>query len=215
MIRNMSILVTASMLIGLATLVGMAQPTAKTQLRDIASLRSAFQNILSGTEKAGGSVLVEKACNGDKTVVQPEQSRGSTEDPFDFLTKTNPDYRIFKEPESVDLLPANYEPEILKTQINYYLIDSGKSAPLVLQEILALDELRGGVDAALLNKGLQINIGPSSPPLPGPSKFKQLYSVTLRQALNDIAVFYRNGIWAYTENRCDGKVRSSLSFVKG
>lgn len=214
-LQKLLFLACVNLLIGFAAISGIPQSTPEITTTRPETVRNVFADALLGQDKPGGFVIVKNDCGSEKPDAPLKQPIGASEDLFDFITKTNPDYRIVKGLETINLLPADYEPEILKVRINDFFIDSDKSISVVLEELLSLKELRGNVNAVTLNKGMQIMVGSSGPSLPGPRRVKHLSFVQVRQALNDIAVFYRNGIWAYTEYRCDGKVKSTLSFVKG
>lgn len=211
--------VAAFVMLMLFTLSVFAQPSSNGQKSDPDSLRTAFVDGLLGARKPGGTVIVKKTCSADKSVIPPKQPADSLDDPFNFLVKNNPDYRVLKNLEAVNLMPAKYEPAILKIQIDELFIDSDLdiTAAAALYKLLSLQELQNAIDASLLNKGtsMEISIGASTPPHVGPRKVKLLSHVTVRDALNEIAIFYGSGIWEYTEYRCDGRVRSRLSFVKG
>ena len=86
-------------LIGFAVRGGIAQSTPKVTPRSPDALRNIFAYGLLGQDKPGGSVIVKNNCGAEKPHDLLKQPLGASEDPFDFIIKTNPDYRIVKGPE--------------------------------------------------------------------------------------------------------------------
>jgi hypothetical protein len=185
------------------------------QKQDKQLLMDAFRDVLLGTNRPGGSVVLENNCGTRETFASQRQARDSKEDALEFLERTNPAYKVLKSKGAINLLPADYEPELLQTKINDYFIDSDKSADVVLQELLELPELKDAVErSGLHNWKLQVIIGLQPPPRKWERHYKHVGDITVREALNAIAKFYDNGIWAFTEYKCEEGKRSSLVFTK-
>jgi hypothetical protein len=177
---------------------------------DADSLRTVLMDRWTRTQEPGGFVILNYACGARGVVTKttdPENIRPLT---FEDITKSGSGYQIDRESAVMNILPENYEPEILKAKIREFVLDSDKSSSLAFQELLQLKELHDFVEAAQLNKGLQIIIGPRGPKPDTARRIELISNISLREALNAMAVFYRNGIWGFTEDRCYEKPQSHL-----
>ncbi len=177
--------------------------------------RSMFTDILRSNKKAGGSVLVLNGCGSTINGALSAPLSGSDNDRLGQLTKNYPEYKISDRVDVPNLLPKYYLPVLLSSRIAKYEIDSDKGANDNLGRILALDELKAAVDASGLNKGMDIGIGPKSPPRKSTTKkTRMLTNVTLLEALNEVAAFYGSAVWAYTESHCNGEIRTRIGFTR-
>jgi hypothetical protein len=181
---------------------------------DPRALAREFQEAVRGNHQSGGSVVVMERCDAkdidSKPVLLPSAQTRLMQ-----IDKANPNYLVTNT-EVPNFLPKNYEPELLKSRVRQYTLDSNNSPAKALDELLKLEELKAAVTASGLYKGLEIISGAQPPPWQPepPRRTKLLTSLTLRTVLNEMAAFYGTGIWTYREtNGCNGERLTSIHFT--
>lgn len=185
-------------------------PGVSVRSGDPNSLRDAFLSVMVGEKRPGGIVMVQKVCSSEQSSSTKVIPNGNFDERIDYLIKVNLCYRSTQDGNVTNLLPVDYEPSFLKMRINRFIIDTGLKVDLTVEKLLSLDELKSEADAIRLNKGLEFG-GLQSPPV-RKSKVVHISDLTVREALNQIAVAYGSYVWVYSETVCDGKQSTTLRF---
>lgn len=195
-----------------------AQSDQPKRDQPIESLDSLWLSALIRSSKAGGSVILEPQCGIREPIARSSSVFVDGTDPFFSVINAKAGYRVLREDDSVNLLPFNYEPELLTTTVRSYVVSSNKKPSEELAEILALPELSKAIEASGLRKWkLVIGGGLSSPPIPKDEavvRQKTFSNISLRDLLNQIALFHGKAVWLFNEYQCEDGRRSSLQFVK-
>jgi hypothetical protein len=186
----------------------------KPEISDPRVLAKEFERTIRGNHQPGGSVVSMPNCTskdpGGGVAILPKGQTRLLQ-----IDKAHPDYFVTNT-EVPNFLPKNYEPELLKTRVSRYVLDSNNNAIQALDGLLNLQGLQPAIEASGLRKGLEVLIGIQTPPgRPEPPRRTQLIeSLTLREALNEMAAFYGTGIWTYQENLdCNGERITRIYFT--
>jgi hypothetical protein len=187
------------------------------QARDIPDPRALvreFEDALHSNHQSGGSVVSMPKCfSKDPGEIATPLPKARTR--LMQIAKANPDYTV-TDTEVPNFLPKNYEPELLRSSVHRYLLDSNNSPETTFYALLNLEELQPAIEASGLHKGMEIIIGLSRPPWKPeePRRTNLLESLTFRDALNEMAAFYGPGIWTYREFKdCDGERITRIDFT--
>jgi hypothetical protein len=181
---------------------------------DPRALAREFENILRANRQPGGSVVSISDCtskdSGEISEPLPQASSRLMQ-----ISVANPKYFVTNT-EVPNFLPKNYEPELLKSSVRRYLLDSNYSPSTAFDELLKLEELQPAIEDSGLRNGIEVIIALAPPPWK-PEKLRRtklLKTLTLRDALNEMAAFYGTGKWRYLEYRdCDGHRITRIDFT--
>jgi hypothetical protein len=168
-----------------------------------------FFRSLGGVGAAGGMVTIRN-CDGDNSkqawqpIVQPLRRV------LDTMIEADPRYRWQAEDGIINLLPADGEPALLGTRISKFRVKDITSALEALSKLLALPEVKKGMEDLHLKPGIA-PISYWSSPNPKPFSVR-CEGVTLKQALNSIARAQGRIVWDYLELHCAGKDEVVIRF---
>jgi hypothetical protein len=162
--------------------------------------RDAFSMGLSGVGMAGGGARV-LGCEGDYFKQLWGPMNKTLRQALDTIVETDPRYRWELVDGVINLLPAKAEPALLQTHISEFRVENMFSAMDALSPLLALPEVKKAMDDLHLKPGIAVFVSSVSRK-PFSVKCK---NVTLRQALNAIALAQGHITWDYVELHCGGK----------
>jgi hypothetical protein len=145
---------------------------------------------------------------------EPKQMWGPMQSPLrdvlDAIVYEDSRYRWHLEGGVVNLLPAAGEPALLKIRIPRFRVKHALRAKDALKKLLALDEVKKGMQEHNLKQGLTIIISPHHL---NPKGFSvDCRDVTLREALNAIARAQGWGTWDYIETHCEDRHEFIIRF---
>jgi hypothetical protein len=142
---------------------------------------------------------------------QPFDSKGlKLSQVLDSIAEADPRYRWVVEDGTINVLPHDDEPELLKTRIPDFRVDDVASANAALGSLLTMPEVKRAMNALGLNHGLVLLLKPSSP---RPRKFSvSSKDASLREALNSIARAHGREIWDYVELHCNDRSEVVIRF---
>lgn len=195
------------------------QPNSEVQERRVkiydepVTTQQSFLYALIASKKPGGIVIVNRDCVVSELKPQMVREYASLETALNSIVKQDPWYKWSVEDEVVNLIPADDEPDFLKTRIKEFRLDGDLNIHLALDKLLHLPEVEIEAEKINLNEGLRNCCGLSSPKdTKSRLKFK-LKDITLRQALNEIARKDGRAVWRYYESNCGGKISTTLDWL--
>lgn len=169
----------------------------------------AFYASLDRTRSAGGRVRIVN-CEDD-TFKRPWTPSGSPlRKVLDAIVAVDSRYQWQMQDGVINLLPVAGEPALLGIRINEFRAQEATSAREALGKLLALSEVREGMDGLHLKPGVALIDSWASPNPPAFSVHCK--GVTLRQALNAIALSQGSAIWDYVEIHCQERNEVVIRF---
>lgn len=131
-------------------------------------------------------------------------------DVLDVIVAADPRYRWHIEDGVVNLLPAAGEPALLQIRIPRLRVQNVTSAKDALHHLLALDEVKKGMEEQQLKPGISVFVSGETA---NPKAFSvHCRNVTLREALNAIARAQGRATWDYIETHCEGRNEVIIRF---
>jgi hypothetical protein len=124
----------------------------------------------------------------------------------------DPRYQWQDDNRVINLLPSTGEPELLKSRVRRFAVDSSLNE--ALRQLLTLtDVTQAATRLQLKRTSLKLLLGPS--PFPNsPQRVKvDLSDITLRTALNALVRSHGRAVWQYREYRCGGTNEFSVDFM--
>jgi hypothetical protein len=171
----------------------------------------AFSKALLQASVPGGIVRMS-SCAGDVVIHKWQPLGSSLRNVLDSIEKADPQYRWSMANEVINALPVAGEPALLKTRIGEFKVKKVALASMALSKLMATPEVRDALSHLHLNEALKAG----SFPLPDKARKErtvQCGDVTLREALNAIALAFGNAVWFYREDHCNGKDEYSIDFI--
>ena len=168
-----------------------------------------FHGSLGAVGMPGGATQI-LGCEQDNMKRAWSPLNKSLRQALDAIVETDTRYRWQIADGVINLLPAEGEPALLRTRIRKFHVTDVTSALDALNQLIALPEVKEGMDALHLKPGIAAISYWSSPnPKPFSVAFK---NVTLRQALNAIAAASGKHIWDYVETHCNERNEVVIRF---
>ena len=150
-----------------------------------------------------GGVAKLNNCETDKPLQVWNPMGAPLRQVLSSLIQTDPRFVWEFQNGVVNLLPATGEPLLLQTRIARFRVENSYRAREALSHLLALDDVRRGMEDVPLKDGIAIIKSLESP---HPTAFSvECKDVTLREALNTIARAQGHAVWEYIETHCNGR----------
>jgi hypothetical protein len=198
---------TALSVIGLCTGI-IAQQKAEGR-SDLITTHDAFVRSLISARVPGGVVTTSNCSQEAK--LQTDILALPLFESLNRITQADPQYKWEVERGVINLIPRAREPEVLKIRIREFRVKNSPSLDLILEQLLALQEVKSDPNGRRVNQGLRYG-GLSSP-----SQVQQLRlsvrNATLREALNAIVRAHGRAVWAYAESHCNAQDRFTIDFL--
>ena len=170
---------------------------------------NAFVLSLNRVNAPGGMVRTLK-CEMDTFEQEWSPMGAPLRQVLDSLVQTDPRYVWALQNDVVNLFPATGEPPLLQTRITRFRVKNVFSAREALSHLLALEDVRRGMDDLHLKHGVAIIVSAESP---YPTAFSvDCKDVTLREGLNAIARAQGRAVWDYIETHCEGRNEVIIRF---
>ena len=172
----------------------------------------AFVESLKATSTPGGIITI-LGCQREAITQRWRPSGYPLRDVLDWMVDTDTQYRWTSHDGVINLMPANGEPEILKTQIKSVEVKHFKSPGTAVRKILASPELLEALSRLGLHERLRAVVWPVDLDAKEKGHSLSFKNVSLREALNLIARTHGHAVWEYSEEHCNGRDEFLLDFL--
>jgi hypothetical protein len=184
--------------------------------RDSITTTNALTMALSTAGVPGGIATLTQCGEDAKYMFAP--TGATLKDVLNGIVSTNPEYTWQLNHGVVNVFPLNGEPALLQQNVRSLDVREAVSIHEIVRQVLSRPELQKRIAQLHLSEGYK-RIGMSDLKRPGsigatePRYSLRLKNVTLREALNAIAVAHGKAVWEYRERHCNGGAEFQLQFL--
>jgi len=182
------------------------RPVAGIDLNQVTEV-DAFSRALQAAHVAGGIATLTTCGEQKRFLIVP---KGPTlQDVLDAIVAANPGHRWYVNQGAVNLVASKNTLPLLDMMITDFNVEATQTLDEIIRQISEAPEVQRGIARLHLSQGFN-EVGLSSLERPGFNATKtrgfalRLHNVTVRQALNTVALAYGNAVWSYQESRCNG-----------
>lgn len=174
------------------------------------STKHALHRALARARVAGGTVSITD-CEEEPLTQRWLPAGSQLKVILNSIVMADPKYRWVVDNNTINLIPKEGEPDMLKTSIKEFHLNNPTDLDTALDQLLALPEVKQNKTKLGFGTGVQLFVRPSTKNEPKITLHCE--NVTLREALNAIAGAYGQAVWAYHERTCGGKRLFFVDFV--
>lgn len=203
------LVITALDVIGQMRVEMVAQQKAETN-PELITTRDAFVRSLTSARVPGG-FAGRSNCGSEENRLQLEVLALPLPESQNRITRTDPRYRWQSEQGVINLIPTAGEPDVLKIRIREFRVKNTQSLDLILEQLLALPEVKADLIGRRVNQGLRF--GGLSSPNRGQQLRVSVRDATLREALNALSRAHGRAVWSYAESHCNGLDTYTIDFL--
>lgn len=185
------------------------------ELNNVSTVNAATR-MLNAAQVPGGVITM--------TTCGPEERHDFTplsptlRDALNSIVIADPQYKWYLDHGTINLIRSSNEPTLLDVVIANFKVEPRKTQDDIVQELLAMPEVKEGVIRLGLSQGFtEIGIRSLARPGFGEEESKRfalhLQKTTIREVLNAVARAHGSAVWSFQEKRCNGQKEFSISFL--